>query len=186
MVALSLFSIVVLVCVGALLALVGANKKAQALQAVMNDLNITVDSMARNMREGTAYNCNSTVPPSVTTDDGNCPGGDLHVSFTPFWVASSDPQLNSKRWVYRFTPPSGSNGGYIERSKDGGLSYTRLTSRDVSLSSVTFFVVGTSISDSIQPRVTVVVKGTGGQVTDLRTSSTFHIEASAVQRELDL
>src|SRR3989344_8697452 len=44
-VAIALFSIVMVVSVGALLALVTANRKAQALQSVMNNLNIALDGM---------------------------------------------------------------------------------------------------------------------------------------------
>src|SRR5882672_10508798 len=54
-VAVALFAIVMLVCVGALLALVGANKKVHALQSVMNNLNVTLDGMVRQIRMGSNY-----------------------------------------------------------------------------------------------------------------------------------
>ena len=62
-VAVALFAVVMLVAVGALLALVDANRKARALESVMNNLNITLDSMVRAMRMGSAFNCNSTAIP---------------------------------------------------------------------------------------------------------------------------
>ena len=180
LVSLSLFSVVVLVCVGALLALVGADKKAQSLQAVMNDLNITVDSMVRNMREGTVYNCDNSAAPASTQD---CSSGGTVISFAPYGAASTD---QTKRWVYQFVPASGSATGYIQRSKDGGATYVRLTSPDITLTTVSFYVVGTSVVDNVQPRITAIIKGTGGSGSDTRSFSTFHVEASAVQRELDL
>jgi prepilin-type N-terminal cleavage/methylation domain-containing protein len=178
LVSLSLLSVVVLICVGALLALVGADKKAQSIQAVMNDLNITIDSMARNMREGTGYDCGGI---SITVAD--CTDGNTVISFVPY---GADPTIQNKRWVYQFVPASGSVGGYINRSKDGGATFVRLTSPDVTLTSVAFYVVGTNTTDNIQPRITIVLKGTGGAGSDARTSSVFHVEAGAVQRELDL
>src|SRR3989338_5238251 len=54
-VAIGLFSVVMVVCVGALLSLVNANRKAQALQSVMNNLNIALDGMARSVRMGNTY-----------------------------------------------------------------------------------------------------------------------------------
>src|SRR3989344_5257439 len=54
-VAIALFSVVMIVCVGALLALVNANRKAQALQSVMNNLNIALDGMVRSVRMGNSY-----------------------------------------------------------------------------------------------------------------------------------
>ncbi|MDB5187704.1 MAG: hypothetical protein JWO50_224 [Candidatus Kaiserbacteria bacterium] len=178
LVSLSLLSVVVLVCVGALLALVGADKKAQSIQAVMNDLNITIDSMARNMREGTGYDCGGT---ALTVAD--CSNGDTIISFVPY---GADPTLQNKRWVYQYIPVSGATGGYINRSKDGGATFVRLTSPDVTLTGVIFYVIGTNTTDNVQPRITIVLKGTGGAGSDARTSSTFHVEAGAVQRELDL
>src|SRR3954463_4374930 len=54
-VAVALFSVVMLVCVGALLALVGANRKVHALQSVMNNLNVTLDGMVRSIRMGSTF-----------------------------------------------------------------------------------------------------------------------------------
>src|SRR3989344_5136440 len=54
-VAVALFAIVMVVAVAALLSLTAANRKAQAIQSVMNNLNIAVDGMVRNMRMGTNY-----------------------------------------------------------------------------------------------------------------------------------
>ena len=51
-VAVALFAVVMLISVAALLALVDANRKAQALQSVMNNLNIALDGMVRSVRMG--------------------------------------------------------------------------------------------------------------------------------------
>src|SRR3990167_4918000 len=85
-VAVGLFSLVMLVSVGALLALTGANRKAQALQSVMNNLNIALDGMVRSIRMGSNYSC----------DGGNCdPGKEL--TFKPFCDENCD---SSDRWLY--------------------------------------------------------------------------------------
>ena len=56
-VAVALFAVVMLISVGTLLALVGANRKAQALQSVINNLNITLDGMVRAIRMGGNFHC---------------------------------------------------------------------------------------------------------------------------------
>lgn len=181
LVSLGLFAVVVLICTAALLALVGVNKKAQAIQSVMNDLNITIDSMVRNLREGTVYNCGAT-----TAATADCPAGNTSlISFAPY---GSDPTNQSQRWVYKFQQPCGTSAGCILRSKDGGATYATTTSPDVSLSSVTFYVVGTnnSVGDNYQPRVIIVIKGASGVSNDVKINTQFHIEASATQRQLDL
>jgi hypothetical protein len=48
-----------------------------------------------------------------------------------------------------------------------------------------FYVVGTTRSDSVQPRVLIVVKGTAGDE-KVGTRTTFSIQATAVQRLLDI
>src|SRR3989344_8318173 len=75
-VSIALFAVVMTVAVGALLSLTGANKKAQALQSVMNNLNISVDSMVRNIRMGREYNCGGG---SGTAD---CSTGGTELIFT--------------------------------------------------------------------------------------------------------
>src|SRR3989344_5459228 len=76
-VSVALFAVVMVVAVGALLSLTGANKKAQALQSVMNNLNISVDNIVRSIRMGSTYTCASTGPNPV-----DCNNGDKQIIFT--------------------------------------------------------------------------------------------------------
>ena len=93
LVSIALFAIVMVVCVGALLSLVGANKKAQALESVMNNLNISLDDMARSIREGTNYDgtgkiYNGTVGCTSNSGGGlnDCTGGTQVFKFAPYGV----------------------------------------------------------------------------------------------------
>src|SRR3989344_2142786 len=135
-VAVALFAIVMVVAVAALLSLTAANRKAQAIQSVMNNLNITLDGMVRNIRMGVDYD-----------GSGDC-----------------------------------SSGSAI--CKNG----SEVTAPDVTIDDILFYVVGTNSGDTgntIQPKVVIVIKGTAG-AQNVRTRSEFHIQATAVQRELDL
>lgn len=176
-VAIALFAVVMLIAVGALLSLTGANRKAQALQSVMNNLNIALDGMVRNIRMGTNYQCGGG------DAQGNCSGGGTFFTFKP------NPDVsNASAWIYRFDSVGTYCGAHrICRSQDG-TTYTAITAPEVSIDSGSvFYVVGAQAGDPsfIQPKVIIVVKGTAGALS-LKTKTTFHIQASAVQRELDL
>lgn len=169
-VAVGLFAIVMVVCIGALLSLVDANRKAQALQSVMNNLNIALDGMVREIREGSNYRCGGSNP-----SDPNCattPGTIFY--FSPN-CAGSCPD-----WIYDF------HDGSLWRSVNGLVSgELPLTAPEVTIDSVNFYVIGAEPGDSLQPKVVIVVKGSAGSSkTTVRTS--FHIQATAVQRLLDI
>ena len=192
-VAVALFAIVMVVAVGALLALTGANKKAQAIQSVMNNLNITLDGMVRNIRMGTEYHCGVGSYSGSSAD--SCAGGKTSFTFTCNPGTASCAQVTS-RWAYQFVCPSDPNidadetcssGGYIQRSQNGGAanSWTRLTAGEVSIERVVCYGAGARTRDLVQPIVVMVVSGTAGGE-NVKTKTRFHIQATAVQRELDL
>ncbi|MEN9614165.1 MAG: hypothetical protein RLZZ347_472 [Candidatus Parcubacteria bacterium] len=54
-VAIFIFSIVVTIASGAMLSMISANRKAQALKTVMNNVNLALDSMSRDIRFGASY-----------------------------------------------------------------------------------------------------------------------------------
>lgn len=175
-VAIGLFSVVMLVSVGALLALINANRKAHALQSVMNNLNITLDGLVRATRMGSTYHCggSGTSPPLAAAD---CSEGDSTFAFEPYGNTSVD-----QPWIYSFAQDE--NGtGRIYKSENGQTAVA-ITAPEVSIEDVKFYVVGTLRGDSVQPKVVVVIKGTAGLSQSNKT--TFHIEATAVQRVLDL
>jgi prepilin-type N-terminal cleavage/methylation domain-containing protein len=178
-VSVALFAIVMLVCVGSLLALVGANKKVHALQSVMNNLNVTLDGMVRDIRMGSTYdgsgNCQSGL------DSKDCTGGGTQFSFQPYGNGPSGYPT-----VYRLNAVT----HQLERSKNNG-AFTAITSPEVTIESMLFYVVGTkrgctvSPCDLTQPKVVIVIRGTA-PVYNSTTKSTFHIQVTAVQRLLDL
>lgn len=178
MVAVALFAIVMVVSAGALLSLAAANRKAQALQSVMNNLNTTIDSMVRSVREGTSYHCGIGGTITVPLD---CANGDTQLAFE----AHGGTGAASDQRVYAFIAPVGTQNGYIQRSIDGGLSWARITAPEISIIDMKFYVVGTTAGDTTQPKVVVVMKGIAGGV-NTKISTTFHIQATAVQRVLDI
>lgn len=179
-VAVGLFAVVMLVSISALMALVEANRKAQALQSVMNNLNVAVDGMVRSLREGSGYHCGS-IPVGDATRD--CAEGDTLIAFKPFTTGITSPP----KWLYWFAYDA--NGvGRLYKSEDGTMvGGLPVTSPEVNIESVRFYVIGTGKTGEAaiqQPKVTIVIKGTAGQKVTART--TFHVQATAVQRLLDI
>ncbi|HEY4487604.1 MAG TPA: type II secretion system protein [Candidatus Paceibacterota bacterium] len=174
-VAVALFAIVMVVAVAALLSLTAANRKAQAIQSVMNNLNITLDGMVRNIRMGVDYDGSGDCSSNKGGGPNDCTSGGSTFEFTcnPATAVCSPTQST---WTYSAC------GSAI--CKNG----SEVTAPDVTIDDILFYVVGTNSGDTgntIQPKVVIVIKGTAG-AQNVRTRSEFHIQATAVQRELDL
>ncbi len=169
-VAVALFGVVMLVSVTALVALVDANRKAQALQSVINNLNIAIDGMSRSIREGSNYRCGSS-------GGSDCTGGGSIIYFEPY---GGDSLLASDDWVYEF------RDGRIFKSENGNTSgEVAITAAEVTIDSVQFYVFGSQRGDAVQPKVMMVVKGSAG-TTKANVKTTFHVQSTAVQRILDI
>ncbi len=174
MVAVALFSVVMLVSVGSLLSLIDASKRAQGIQSVMNNLNVALDGMVRSLRMGQGY--------TVTS-------GAHELSFSPF---GTDPDDTAERWEYSFIEDSSGGGeprGRLYKqyrpSGFGAAVTVPLTAEEVDIDYVQFYKTADTPGDLRQPRVVMIVRGKAG-FEKLKTTTYFNIQASATQRLLDL
>jgi prepilin-type N-terminal cleavage/methylation domain-containing protein len=174
MVAVSIFSIVMLVAIGAVLSIVSANRKAQSLNAVINNLNFALEGMARDLRTGYDYDCDAGIS---GLDD--CPLGGSEVLFKSSQYKSS----------VTYSRDVDSNGlGSITRSVSG--SSVPLTGNEVNIKSLKFYVVNTKKlvisdlnSDYLTPKIIITVQGEFkgfGDVTE------FNLQTMVTQRRLDI
>lgn len=183
MVSVTIFSIVMLIGVGALLSLVETNRRAQAINSVVNNMNAALEGMSRAIRVGTTYHCrtSSAVPsPATLSVPQDCASGDgLLLAFESADGSRSDV---NDQIVYRL------NGTQLERSLQAGANGTwvALTAPEVAVESFEFFVVGSlpqSSGNNIQPRVLMKLRGSapvpGG-------NTTFTVQASVTQRIIDI
>ncbi|HEY4524766.1 MAG TPA: type II secretion system protein [Candidatus Paceibacterota bacterium] len=185
-IAVALFAVVMLIAIGALLSIIDANRKAQALQSVINNLNVALDGMVRTIREGSNYRCGSSSPsnPDCVTSGG-----------TSFYLEShggSSANPNDD-WLYWFAEDE-RGVGRIYKSEDGTLANgIPITAPEVTIENMTFYVIGArrdtngdGVTDEFrQPKVMIVIKGTAGAIRSAVTT-TFQIQATAVQRVLDI
>lgn len=174
MVAVSIFAVVMLIGVGALLSLVQTNRRAQAINSVMNNVNAAVESMTRTMRVGTTYHCGAG---GASIDAAqNCATGDTYLAFES---SSGDRTNANDQVVYRLN----ASAKQLERSLNSGQTWVSLTSPEVSIDSFNFYVVGAPSGDGIQPRILMRIQGSA-QVPGGTT--TFTVQSSVVQRLLDI
>ena len=165
LIAVSLFVVLVSISIGAILSVFDANKKSQSTKTVVDNLNLSIENMARTVRFGNNYHCGSG---GSFSSPQNCANGDTLLAVT----------FKGSVIVYRL------NGTAIQISTNGGSSFTNITSADTTVEYLRFYVFGNPNSDTIQPYVFVVIKGyTGNRPT---TQSSFLIETLMSQRTLDI
>ena len=165
MVAMSIFIVVMTISMGSILGVFDANRKSRSLKIVLNNLNLAVESMSKEMRFGKNYHCGS----GTVTVPQNCPGGDTLMSF----LSSDNLQI-----VYKL------NGTTIEKSINGGSTYIAVTAPEITIDDLTFYTLGALTSDTLQPKVIIKIKSHAG-TTDIGRSD-FTLQTLVSQRVLDI
>lgn len=178
-VALFIFSLVMVVAIGSLISAFDANKKAQSLQSVMNNLNLAMEEMTKSLAVGKEYACNSDTH-GTGVPENNCPPG---VGSTPVKKISFTSQDGSTV-TYELIPKSGSVGGYITR-KIGSGSALRLTANEIDVDTPNsgFYVTGATNfnnGDTVQPSVSIVIKGLAQA--GPRNTTSFAVQTLVSQR----
>ena len=171
LVSVSIFAIVMLVATGAVFSIVEANKKTHSLKSVMTNLNFALESMARDMRVGTAYRCEG---------GGDCQTGGVSFSYKAnrsvdgngSYVLSDD----NDRVTYSLSAE-----GRLMRQVSGGSAYA-VTAEEIRIESLRFYAIGTAVSDGAQPKVVISIRGYAGIGP---TRSDFNIQTTVTQRSID-
>lgn len=175
MVSVAIFSIVMMVGVGALLALVEFNRRAEAVNSVMQNLNAAIEGMSRAVRVGGTYHCevSPTIPPDITSVEDCATEGGLLLAFE---ASGGSPSNANDQVVYRL------NGTQIERSTNSGVNWVAITAPEVKIESLKFFVTGSARPpvDRLQARVLVRIQGSaeipgGTTVFSIQTSMTKRV-----------
>ncbi len=157
-VSLGLFAVVMTIALGALFMVIAANRNAKAIKLVVNNVNIAMEGMTRELRVGSDYCAGTSAPCNDTSA-----GGSQDIYFT------TD---KGEAAIYRL------NGETIQRQIDGG-GWFNLTGSDVRITDLNYYIQGTepsSVDGGIQPFVTVVVRGeiqVGDVVDDFQLQSTI-------------
>ena len=190
LVSVALFSMVVLLCVAALISLMDANKKARSLKIAMDNLTVVVDDMARDLRLGSKYFCQTVansnnpivwsagtnkVQDCVYTSDTN--SGGQYVSFRDRYGKAAFFRLSGTTLQKKIAPTNWSLG-YSDNLNSG---YSTITSSDIRIDRFRFYVYNTNESSGAQPHVVISIKGTAG-ISNPKTQTSFSLMTSGNQR----
>ncbi len=194
-VSLGLFSVVIVVSVGALLTMINADRQLQSEQSVMSNLSFTLDSVTREVRTGTNFYCawDSSVS-GIFADSGDQEGLGDSVQDCPYGRNGNNVQgisfiesgnsitgVSSSRILYYYDKTAKN----IFR-RVGNKTSEPLISGDLEVTDAQFFVTGSeTLVDSdniIQPAVTIQIEARGKN----ETEKVYQIETTVSQRVLDL
>jgi prepilin-type N-terminal cleavage/methylation domain-containing protein len=199
LVSVALFSVVMVMALGALLSLSTADRKAEALKSAVDNLNFALDSMSRSIRTGSGYKCGSI-------NGGDCVNpGNNYFYFTanngvPTAYRLESPSVDSLTNVQTSCGQTASvapmcgqttaTAGCLERSINGG-SWAAITAPNVVIQDFSagngypFHVIGSAAgsADNRQPIVIMTISG----YTQVSTSQQgcFHVQSSVTQRIYD-
>ncbi len=201
MVSVAIFSMVMVVALGALLSISAQERKAETLKTVMTNLDFALDSMSRSIRTGLNYQCNPSLPIAGVPTATDCPGGSYIIAFQA--VAGSLPScLPNANCIVVYCRGTGStcssSGTTVLRSINNGPFYP-ITTTEIQIANLMFYVKGAPRSEGFQPKVTISMNGyipLSGNATSEASClapgssgsaqcSAFNIETSVTQRLYD-
>jgi prepilin-type N-terminal cleavage/methylation domain-containing protein len=192
LVAVGLFSVVMLVAVSVILSIIGNNRKAQGINNVVNNLNFAIESMVRDMKTGYLYKCDPNTFPISQDTSSLCPDATVSRNSIEFFSTLSGTPTPVQ---YRFIPPTtASDGVYtpghiVKRTGTGlGNGDVDLTSKtDVDIQNVEMYIhsptPGNSLNPS-QPSIFLIIRGKANILENEVTE--FGLQTFISQRVLNL
>jgi len=205
-VSLALFSVVITIAVGALLILIASNRQLQNEQSVLSNLSFALDSMTREIRTGSNYFCHSSGNTSASL------GGENRRIFTDnrpldIAVVRDCPFGDDENLIYHgiafdeggdsiTVGNSSTRIAYFYNRAEGklyrrlsGLPSESIVSDGIYISDVDFFVTGSSRTDGLQPRISIVIKAYASEddfLSDTAGDRAYVIQTTVTQRALDI
>lgn len=185
MVSLTIFSIIVTASIGALLTIIDANSKSQALYSAMTNLSFMMDSITRNLRTSNTYFCGDL---STGLQSGSV--RDCNLKLTPISGVGGGiaftREKDGTRVGYALLTDSNGNGYIAEQDQTNNTGWLKLTSDDVVIDNFNLKVTNTAgLPDTIQPQIFIVIKGKILNNNGLDTATTFILQSDVTERLLN-
>lgn len=163
MVAVSIFAIVMVISMGAILTVVDGNRKNQTMQVAITNLNFAVESMTRSIKTGYNYDINNacqSVTLNISEDQGG-PAGDDQVIYS----------------LREFGDGNENDGLYLDNQDTGYAGF--ITAPDLNITELCF-----RETTDFQPAMMIVIRGeTTGSKEGINTA--FNLFTSVTQRQVD-
>jgi prepilin-type N-terminal cleavage/methylation domain-containing protein len=199
MVAIAVFSVVMVTAMSALLNVIDANNKARSIKTAVNNVSFALESISKDMRMGTHYACGVSLP-DVGLGDGCNVGGGKYVGYRSQRadkVSPADANSERKFAYYKFDNINGTGQIFecLEKSpKVTGVcseaDFQPITSTEVEITDVVFYVLGSGDTSRLsfgdpqktQPRVVITVSGKAGSKVKTRTEFDLMTTISQIKR----
>lgn len=174
MVAVSIFAIVAVIAVGALLTANRINQKAQATKLVVDNLNFAMDSMSLRMRGGGPYYCITSFHSNDGSDGSEAWSWDYDGGNNCVLGGNGGEAIafvsRDKKYIYRLCrlDESGvcaSGNGVIQISEEGPSgqmeNFVSITATAIDVDSFKFYVEGYVVPPQYKPRALITLSATG-------------------------
>jgi prepilin-type N-terminal cleavage/methylation domain-containing protein len=184
LVAVSVFAVVMTIGLRSVLTVVDANQKTQSLNAVMANLNITLESMTRSLRTGVNYRCGNAT--TLETEPGDCTGEGWsdRVSFIPQEEIETEFEGGVPTRIEYFLDQETKRikkdiavaGTY---ATDHTTGFMTPSIEELEIEELRFYVMNTT-NEEAQPKIIIKIRGYAK--IKGRTASTFDIQTLVSQR----
>ncbi len=164
LVAVALFALVMLISTATIFSIIGGNKKAQAINAVSNNLNFAIESMVRDIKTGYGYSCKGAQAFTTAGGDG------ASDSFNLVSVILPDPATNHQYYVdARCLPSSAYKSITLASTLDLGTPRTVQYKFIKSATVDGYFVPGriVKVTDTVDGQATVDLTSPEVDITDV-------------------
>lgn len=195
MISIGLFTIVMVIGIGAILGVNSTHRKTQTMRSVVDNLSFVMEDMARSLRLADSIFCSqNSVAPNSALDISSggqtavsCPNGGNIIAFEPYW--NYDLNTPDNQVIYYINDANGI--GTIFKKSAENMDWTSddlfipITPAeiDIDISKSGFWVTGAEDeTPALQPKVTIVLVGT---VRLGNASTEFNLQTTVSQRLLD-
>ena len=161
LVAIGVFSMAMLISVSSFLSLQSSEKKVQVVTNIQNNLRFALEIMAKEIRTGELYHCAL----DAGTQPLDCPSGASSITFK---------NTQGQTIIYRKIDSG------VQKSANGGASFQPLTSSDITVDDLKFYVVGAPSNDNLQPLVLITLKASSFVAGALNE---YNLQTSVSQRK---
>ena len=176
MVSLGIFTIVLSVSVGALLSMVSSNRKTQSLRSAMDNLNLAMEEMSRNITQGRKYHCGAndfSYPVLNIEDELSCSSG--KEKFLAIENHDGDLSNDADQIVYKLD----SGTGRLQKSINSGQDFKDVTAPSINIDHLKFYVFDNDAPDEV-PHIVITIGGVAGTKDNIQSS--FNIQTMVTQR----
>ena len=181
LVSITIFSIVMVMALGSLLALSVADRKAETLKSGVDNLTFALDSMSRAIRTGSSYDCGN----QASTAPTDCTSGANYFTFLATNGIQTYYQLDTAQDGSSLCGQTVLPYGCIERKLGAAGTWIPITSPDLIIQNTGFLfhVKGAPSGDGMQPKVTITTSST---IPVSATQNTLvHMQTTVTQRIYD-